>query len=105
MRASLPALDATEGPQDAAKVLRGHEIRIADGGLMCLWTIDRCSPRRAGSGSAADVVWFGTFAAVILGTRTPTHWSTATTHNARHQRAPDSQCLFASVPKVRGFSS
>ena len=27
---------------------------------------------------------------------------TATTHNARHQRAPDSQCLFASVPKVRG---
>jgi hypothetical protein len=26
----------------------------------------------------------------------------ATTHNARHQRAPDSQCLFASVPKIRG---
>lgn len=24
------------------------------------------------------------------------------THNARHQREPDSQCLFASVPKVRG---
>jgi hypothetical protein len=23
----------------------------------------------------------------------------ATTHNARHQRAPDSQCLFAAVPK------
>ena len=31
MRASLPAFDATEGPQDAPKVLRGHEIRIADG--------------------------------------------------------------------------
>ena len=37
MRASLPALDATEGPQDAPKVLRGHEIRIADGCRMCLW--------------------------------------------------------------------
>jgi hypothetical protein len=24
----------------------------------------------------------------------PTHWRTARTHNARHQRAPDSQCLF-----------
>ena len=24
------------------------------------------------------------------------------THNARHQRAPDSQCRFASVPKVGG---
>jgi hypothetical protein len=27
-----------------------------------------------------------------------------TAHNARHQRGPDSQCLFASVPKVRGLS-
>ena len=25
----------------------------------------------------------------------------AAAHNARHQRDPDSQCLFASVPKVR----
>ena len=31
-----------------------------------------------------------------------THWRTARTHNARHRRAQDSQCLFASVPKVRG---
>ena len=30
---------------------------------------------------------------------------TVTTHNARHQRAPESQRLFASVPKSRGFSS
>lgn len=36
MRASLPALDTTKGPQDAPKVLRGHQIRIADGRLMCL---------------------------------------------------------------------
>jgi hypothetical protein len=36
VRASLPALDATEGPPDAPKVLRGHKIRIADGRLMCL---------------------------------------------------------------------
>jgi hypothetical protein len=36
VRASLPALDATEGPQDAPKVLRGHEIRIADYCPMCL---------------------------------------------------------------------
>ena len=27
----MPALDATEGPQDAPKVLRRHKIRIADG--------------------------------------------------------------------------
>jgi hypothetical protein len=32
-------------------------------------------------------------------------WEIGTTHIARHQRAPDSQCLFASVPKVRGISS
>jgi len=36
MCAPLPALNATEGPQDAPKVLRRHEIRIADGRLMCL---------------------------------------------------------------------
>jgi hypothetical protein len=36
VRAALPALDATEGPQDAAKVLRGHEIKIPDYCLMCL---------------------------------------------------------------------
>ena len=59
---------------------------------------------RVSGGSAADVVWFGTLAGVIVGT-VLRHWRTATTHNARHQRAPDSQCLFASVPKVRGFSS
>jgi hypothetical protein len=39
---------------------------------------------------------------VIIGTRAPTHRRTATTHNARHQRATDSQGLFASVPKVGG---
>jgi hypothetical protein len=38
---------------------------------------------------------------VIIGTRAPTPWRTATTH-ARHQRALDSQCLLASVPKIRG---
>jgi hypothetical protein len=27
VRASLPDLDAAEGPQDAPKVLRGHEIQ------------------------------------------------------------------------------
>ena len=37
MRAPLPALDTTEGPQNATKVLRGHKIRIADGLLICLW--------------------------------------------------------------------
>ena len=47
MRAPLPALDTTEGPQDPPKVLRAHEIRIADGRLMCLVAIDRCRPRRA----------------------------------------------------------
>ena len=31
MRAPLPALNATDGPKDAPKVLRGHSIRIADG--------------------------------------------------------------------------
>jgi hypothetical protein len=31
-----------------------------------------------------------------------TLFETATTHNARHQRAQDCQCLFASVPKLRG---
>lgn len=36
MRAALPALGATEGPQDAPKVLRGHEIMIAAQCLMCL---------------------------------------------------------------------
>jgi hypothetical protein len=36
MRAALSALDATEGLQDAPKVLRGHQIRIADYNLMCL---------------------------------------------------------------------
>jgi hypothetical protein len=36
MRAPLPALDATEAPQDAPKVLRGHEIRIADDCRICL---------------------------------------------------------------------
>jgi hypothetical protein len=30
------------------------------------------------------------------------HAGTATTHNARHPRAADSPCLFASVPKVCG---
>jgi hypothetical protein len=40
---------------------------------------------RVSSGSAADVVWFGTLVAVIVGTRSPTHWRTATRHNARHQ--------------------
>ena len=30
-----------------------------------------------------------------------TFCETDTTHNARQQRAPNSQCLFASVPKVR----
>jgi hypothetical protein len=29
----------------------------------------------------------------------------STKHNARHLRDPDFQCLFASVPKVREFSS
>jgi hypothetical protein len=36
MRAALPALDATEGPQDAPKVLRGHKIRIVDDRWICL---------------------------------------------------------------------
>jgi hypothetical protein len=62
--------------------------------------IDRYSAR-APAAQPADVIWFETLAAVIIGTRTSTHWST-TTHNARHQRGPDSQCPFASVPKVRG---
>jgi hypothetical protein len=37
MRAPFPALDATDGPQDAPKVLRGHQTRIADSHRMCLW--------------------------------------------------------------------
>ena len=34
--------------------------------------------------------------------RAPTTLETVTTHNARYQRDADSQCLVASVPKVRG---
>jgi hypothetical protein len=66
--------------------------------------MDRCTPNASG-GAAADVVWFGTLDAVIIGTRAPTHRRTATAHNARHQRARILKCLFASVPKVRGFSA
>ena len=61
---------------------------------------DRQTGLALAAGSAADVAWFQTLDAVVIGT--PTHGRTATTHNARHQRAPDCQCLFASVPKVRG---
>jgi len=65
-------------------------------------TIDRCRLGAPAAGSAADVVWFGTSPRC---THNPTHWRTATTHNARHQRAPNSQCLFASVPKFVGLAS
>jgi hypothetical protein len=36
MRTALSALDTTEGPQDAPKVLRGHKIRIVDDRWICL---------------------------------------------------------------------
>jgi len=36
MGAALPHLDTTQGPEDAPKVLRGHEIRIREGHLICL---------------------------------------------------------------------
>ena len=64
--------------------------------------IDRCSgPGESPVGSAADLVWFGALAARDIGTR-PAHRRTVTTHNAGHRRAQDCQCLFASVPKLRG---
>jgi hypothetical protein len=40
-------------------------------------------------------------AAGLKRARRSTH-DISTTHNARHQRDPDSQGLFASVPEVRG---
>src|SRR5947208_15921645 len=44
MRASLPALDATEGPQDAPKVLRGHENQDSRCPPDMSRAIDRCRP-------------------------------------------------------------
>ena len=68
MRASLPALDATEGPQDAAKVLRGHEIRIADGGEPepILLAPSRNAPYHQSNASRLDCQTAGWFALGIL---------------------------------------
>ena len=49
--------------------------------------------------SAADVVWFGPSTRCSGALRASARRTT--THNARHYRDPDSQCLFASVPKLR----
>ena len=66
-------------------------------------------PSRANSDSAADVVWFGSVAAVNVGTRTPTHRRTATAHNARHHISTDANvCLMgtrcATLMAVKHFA-
>ena len=45
----------------------------------------------------------GTTAAVIIGTRTSTRWSTATTHNARYRRAPFLDAFWRVCPKSVGL--
>ena len=92
MRAPLPALDATEGPQDAPKVLRGHQIRIADGALNLSMAVDRFEDPGAVDRGAA----------VRRGTRWPGQRAIAASaryntleHLSDAQRAPSARLGFS----------
>jgi hypothetical protein len=50
--------------------------------------IDRCRPDASAAAQLPTSSGAKLSPPVIVGTRSPTHWRTATTHNARHQRAP-----------------
>jgi hypothetical protein len=52
--------------------------------------------------SDADVVWSGTLAAVIFGTRSPTHWRTCNDAQRTPSAPRNLNAPFAGVPKVVG---
>lgn len=100
MRASLPALDATEGPQDTPRVLRGHEIWIAEGLPDVSREIDRCRPGAPAAGSVRT----SSGSDARRGDHRHSSSDTLRRNDARRAPSarPDTQCVFRDCAKIRG---
>ncbi len=102
MGAPLPALDAAAGPQDPPKVLRRHEDQDSRGLPDVSRSVDRLAPQTVLASAQLPGAVPGRPVLRPHSSRTSAATqASATTHNARHQRAQDPRGVSASVPRVR----